>query len=250
MPILGPSGPIFTINDLVNEVILRCENRVSDTARAAVWLRDAILEITGNPDFRNEFDDLEVVGPTFALSAGVQEYPFSNFITSGDYNMSTLDVFLWSDPGTNLNRLKLNPSHYQEADKQPTLTQAQPTDWYRFGDNLGFTPVPNNSYQSQIRLYRMHPIAESDPAQTQLYIPRDWHEILVWAAVERGFMELLEYEKSAQIHQLLHGDPKHPDRPGLYDGRKKRREREAWRQQQALRPIVRGSSYGAQGRGF
>ena len=82
-------------------------------------------------------------------------------------------------------------------------------------------------------------------SQTQILIPREWNEILVWAAVERGFMEYLEYEKAAKVHQLIYGDPKHPERPGLIEGRKKRREMEAHRTEQALRPVYRRMMYGA-----
>lgn len=58
MLVVGSSGLIFTIDDLDDEVIARVENRTSDIGRARIWLRDAILEISSNPDFRNEFDQL------------------------------------------------------------------------------------------------------------------------------------------------------------------------------------------------
>jgi hypothetical protein len=98
------------------------------------------------------------------------------------------------------------------------------------------------AYRVQARIYKMHPINDAALNQTQILINRDWNEVLIWAAVKRGFMELLEYEKAAAVQKLLYGDPKHPERPGLLNGRKKRREKEQWRMQAALRPIVR--SYG------
>jgi hypothetical protein len=48
----------FTIGQLVPEVILRTENRTTDTTRAAIWLRDALLEISGSPDYRDDFVEL------------------------------------------------------------------------------------------------------------------------------------------------------------------------------------------------
>jgi hypothetical protein len=251
MPVLTPIGVQFLIEDLENEVILRVENRTTDTARADVWIRDALIEITSQPDFRNEFDLLEEYGPQFNLTAptgnppvGVQEYDFSNFVPPGDYNLATLDVLIWQDPPTNSVRRKLYPSHYQKADNfQPTFSL--PTEWYRFADTLGFTPVPDKAYQVQCRILRAHPINDNQLNQTLILIPREWNEILVWAAAQRGFMELLEYEKASVIHKLLYGDPKHPDRPGLIEGRKKRREMEAWRTEQPLRPVIRKSCFGA-----
>lgn len=236
--------PVFTIGDLDSEVILRLENRTTDLSRADIWLRDALLEITSDFDLRNEFDQLEVWGTPFNLTIDTQEYPETNLVPSDvDYNVSTLDILIWLDPPTNSIRWKLENSHYQKADMfQPT--NSVPTEWYRFGNNIGFNPIPDKGYQVQTRMLMQHPINDSDLTATTILIPRDWNEILIWASVERGFMEILEFEKAEKVHVLLYGDPKHPDRPGLIEGRKKRREQEAWRTEAVLRPIVRASCYG------
>lgn len=243
MPVLSPSGLyIFLISDLDNEVILRLENRTTDLSRADIWLRDALLEITSDPNFRDEFDQLEEYGQFYNLTTYVQEYLDTSIVPSTDYEVAILDLLIWQDPPTNSVRRKLGHSHYQKADDfQPTF--ALPTEWYRFGDLIGFTPVPDKAYQVQARLLRQHPINDTALATTQILIPRDWNEILIWAAVYRGFMELLEYEKAGAVYKILHGDPEHPERPGLLQGRKKRREMEAWRTEEALRPVVRRMCY-------
>jgi hypothetical protein len=245
MPVLSPSGVlIFAFSDIDNEVLLRTENRTTDLSRADIWLRDSLLEITSDPGFRNEFDQLEILGVQFALTPKQQEYPESSLIPVGNVNTATLDILIWQDPPTNSIRRKLMQSHYQKADNfQPTFSL--PTEWYRFGPNIGFTPVPDKAYQIQTRMLQMHPINDNVLSQTQILIPRDWNEILIWAAVERGFIEYLEYEKAAKIHTLLHGDPKYPGRLGLLEGRKKRREMEGHRTEEALRPVYRPSMYGA-----
>lgn len=251
-------GPVTTIANLESEVILKCENRTSDTARADIWIRDAILEISGNPDYRDDFDDLEILGLLTNLTGGaigvsVQEYPFSNFLPSPGgttiYNLSTLDVMLWIDFPTNNIRRKLNPSHYQEADKIVTYPSI-PTSWYRFADTLGFDPPPNQNYQVQCRVLQRHPFVDFFNAvgnlnTTTVLLPLEWNEIIEWAAAMRGFMELLEFDRAAQLRNMLYGDPKHPDKVGLISSVKKRRSREAWREQQPLRPIVQGSTWGS-----
>src|ERR1700730_109804 len=255
MPILTPSGTTFLISDLVNEVLLRCENKTTDASRAAIWIRDALIEITSNPDFRNEFDALEELGVPFNLQGGnvlvnfgtpvgsVQEYPFSSIVPPGDYNLATLDILIWQDPPTNSIRRQLQQSHYQKADNfQPTFSL--PTEWYRFADTFGVTPAPDKNYQIQPRILRAHPINDNVLSQTLLLTPREWNEVLISAAVERGFMEYLEFEKASMVHRLLYGDPKHPDRPGLIEGRKKRREMEGFRTSQSLRPTYRPICYG------
>jgi hypothetical protein len=245
MPVLNPNGVlVFNIGDLDSEVLIRTENKTSDLSRADIWLRDALLEITSDPDFRNEFDQLEIYGVQYALVPQQQEYLESLLIPTGDVNMATLDILIWQDPPTNSIRRKLMQSHYQKADNfQPTFSL--PTEWYRFGNTIGFTPVPDKAYQVQTRMLMMHPINDNDLPLTSILIPRDWNEVLIWAAVQRGFAEYLEYEKAASIYKMLHGDPKYPNRLGLLESRKKRREQEAHRTEEALRPVYRPSCYGA-----
>lgn len=179
-----------------------------------------------------------MLGTQFNLTIGKQEYDFSDIIPAGEVNDATLDIMMWIDPPTNLIRRKLRATSYQEADKFQILN-ATPNSWYRFGDTIGFIPVPDKTYQVQPRILRQHPFQENLLEASTILLPRNWNEILVWAAAERGFAELLEYEKAAAIHAMLHGDPKYPERPGLISGRKKRREREDWRSEKPLRPIVR-----------
>jgi len=218
-------------------------------------LRDAIVELTGGTKYRDDFDELEVWGGPFVLTPLVQEYPFNSLLpTINDVvtdqptialNMATLDVLIWDDPPTNNRRRQLGVTHYQDADRSSFInTQGPPSDWYRFGDNIGFTPVPSRGYQVQARILRMHPINTGNLALTPIILLPDWYDILIWSAVERGFMELLEFDKASAIHALLHGDPEHPEKPGLIQSMKHRRKREAWRKTVALRPIVRGYGYG------
>jgi hypothetical protein len=203
-----------------------------------------LLEITSDFDFRNEFDQLEEYGLPFTLTPQVQEYDESNLIPLGDVNVATLDILIWQDPPANTIRRKLVQSHYQKADNfQPTFSL--PTEWYRFTNTIGFTPVPDKTYQVQTRMLKQHPINDNNLSQTVILIPRDWNEVLIWMAVQRGFMELLEYDKATNVYKLLHGDPNHPKRIGLYEGKKKRREQEQWRTETPLRPVYRRSCWGA-----
>lgn len=241
--ILTPLTNQTFIRDLESEVILRCENKTTDTSRADVWLRDALLEISGNPDYRESFDQLEVTGPVFNLTQGQQEYPFTSLIAAGDYNLKTFDIMLWTDYPTNSVRKKLHYNDFREVDKFQQ-TQSIPVEWYRFGDNVGFNPVPNNPYQIQARVYRRHPLPAVNLRDNQVLLPQEWNEVLIWAAVMRGYMEYLEFEKAQGVRTMLYGDPKHPDKPGMIDNIKIRRRAEAWFEESALRPIVRGYGYG------
>lgn len=243
-----------TIQNLESEVILKCENRTQDGARADVWIRDALIEISGNPAYRESFTELEVTGPLFNLTGGplgvaVEEYDESNFITTPDFNLRSLQIFLWIDYPTNQIRKMLEPTSYQDANKFQSFPSL-PSEWYRYGNLIGIHPAPLQNYQVQARYMREHPITDYYNTQgmlnqTVILFPNEWLEVLEWAAAMRGFMELLEFEKAAQVRTLLYGDPKAPnDNPGLIKSVISKRKAEAWMQQQPLRPLIKSSCWG------
>jgi hypothetical protein len=252
MPILGPGGPAtlpsgqlaFLIQDLENEVLIRCENRTTDTARADVWIRDALLEISGNPDYRDDFPELELFGPIQQLTPKVQEYDEKMFVNTGDVPIVADDILIWVDYPANNVRRKLDVSHYQKTDRFTPIFSL-PTEWYRHSGNIGFNPVPDKAYQVQERMVRMHPINDNQLSQTTILLPRDWNEVLVWLAVYRGFSELMEYEKASKVITMLHGDPKDPSQPGLFYSVKRKRRKEQWRMESRLTFTRRPSMWGA-----
>src|SRR5262249_22448863 len=129
MPVLTPTGVIFFIGDLVPEVLLRVENRTTDTNRAAVWIRDSLLEISGHPDYRDDFPELEELGPTVNLVPQQQEYDNSLFIDAGSVYSNVADFVIWVDYPANQNRRKLDVSHYQKTDRFVPIFSL-PTEWY------------------------------------------------------------------------------------------------------------------------
>lgn len=243
-----------TFADLEPEIIRKLENRTTDASDVDRWLRDSLVEIAGNPDYRDSFPELEIRGPLFNLTGGpitiaVQEYPEALLLPPTDFNIKTLEIFIWTDFPTNQQRKALNPTVYQDADKfqsGPSL----PTQWYRFGTDIGFDPAPNQNYQVQASVMRRHPITDyfntlGQLRSTTLLLPNEWFEVLEWAAAMRGFMELLNFERAGEVRTLLWGDPEHPnDNPGLIASVKTKRRSEAWIQQQPLRPVVKSSCWG------
>lgn len=246
------------IQNLEQEVILKVENRTSETANADRWIRDALIELSGNPDLRDSFSELEILGPQFNLTGGdittsIAEYAESNFVPAGppaDYNIKTLDFLIWVDYPTNQQRRQLNPSHFQATDRYQS-NPSLPVEWYRFGNSIGFEPTPNQNYQVQARLMRRHPIIDYWNANgllntTPILMPAEWYEIIEWTAAMRGFMELLEFEKATSIRTLLWGDPDKPtDFPGLIASVKTKRRGEAWLKEQPLRVRKQGYTWGS-----
>jgi hypothetical protein len=94
-------------------------------------------------------------------------------------------------------------------------------------------------------MVKMHPINDNVLSQTVILLPRDWNEVLIMAAVQRGFIELMEYEKATAVHQQIYGDPKNRDgQPGLIFSVKRKRRKEQWRMESRLSMTRRPYMYG------
>ena len=243
--------------DLEAEVVQKLENRTTNTANIDRYLRDALIELTSNPDLRDSFPDLEVRGPVFNLQGGdimfsVQEYAESHFVWPMDFNVKFLNFVIWIDFPVNTRSQKLNPGVYQESDefKQgPSL----PVDWYRFGHLVGFDPTPNRNYLVQGTYQRRHPITDWFNTQgllntTIVLMSEEWYEVLEWLAAMRGFAELLNYPRAEEVYNMCWGrpDPHNSGErlPGLVTNVKSIRRAEAWLQQQPLRPVMRAVGWG------
>jgi hypothetical protein len=257
MPILSPTASGPTIADYAAIVCTKLENRTSDLDKAIEWVANSLVEITGDSDLRDDFDELEAWGDKFSLIPGQQEYPFSLMLNPQlTYNQATLSVMLWIDPPTNYTRVKLHPGHYQDADRMTTSSLSlgswsQPSDWYRFADQIGFNPIPNLGYTVQARCLQLFPINEGSPSvvgTTPILLTRQWKEVIIQSALMRGFMDLQEFDKAAAIHTMLYGDPKHPQDKGMIARVPTRRKKELYRESIGLRPIVRSYGFGG-GRG-
>jgi len=252
-PLISPAPA--TIGSLGPEVCTRLENRQADLSRSYVWLKDSLIELTTNTQLRDDFDELEVWTSEMYLNETDTEYPFSDLMPAltdaitgsaiTTLNMATLDMMIWVDPPTNSRRVKLDMTHYQQADKAsfPTST-GRPAEWYRFGDAIGFSPKPDAAYKVQGRILRYHPINTVAPETTPILLNSEWHDILIWMAVQRGFMELQEFSKANSIRVMLHGDPEDPGKLGLVQSTKKRHKREAFRSSGRLRPRIRNYGWG------
>ncbi len=227
--------PPFLFSDLLPEIQFALENRTSasDQTRIYGWLRDSLVEITTSMQYRDDLVELEVRGTPFNLTALVPMYSEDLFVPAvaaplqSGLNMATLDIILWTDPPTNSKFIKLEYNHYQNTDS--VYTNSLPSSWFRFGLELGFNPTPDKAYQVQGRCLQYHPINDSDLAATQILLKREWNEILVYMSAMRGWLALEEFEKAGAVRQILYGDPKDVNNPGLLKARKPVRQREMHR---------------------
>jgi hypothetical protein len=119
---------------------------------------------------------------------------------------------------------------------------------------IGFDPTPDRNYLVQASYQREHPIIDWFNTQgllntTPILMGQRWFEILEWLAAYRGFAELLNYPRAAEIFNMVWGEPDPQNAakrlPGLVTNVKTTRRSEAWMEQQPLRPIMHGYTWGS-----
>jgi hypothetical protein len=246
-----------TIQDLEQEVVQKLENRTTNTNNIDRYVRDALIELTSNPDLRDSFPELETRGPVYNLIGGsinisVQEYAETSFVWPEDRSVKILNFVIWIDFPFNTRTQKLDPGVFQEADEYKQ-GPSRPVSWYRIGNLIGFDPTPDRNYLVQATYQRAHPINDYFNTagllnKTIVLMREEWFEVLEWVAAYRGFGELLNYPRAQEVFNMVWGRPDPGTSgerlPGLITNLKSRRQSERWLKQQPLRPIIKGYTWG------
>jgi hypothetical protein len=60
-----------------------------------------------------------------------------------------------------------------------------------------------------------HPFNGDNLLISPLYVPPDWHDIIAYAAAERGAVTLRWNDQADYLHKLLYGDPASQMRDGV-----------------------------------
>lgn len=88
-----------------------------------------------------------------------------------------------------------------------TLTQNstdtdQPTHYSRRADNFILWPTPDEVYSVAVKYLK----TLSDILSSGAEVPQEWHEVILWGAVSRGFMQRGDWNRSnlAQNQQALY----------------------------------------------
>ena len=83
-----------------------------------------------------------------------------------------------------------------------------------------------------MRYQKRHPFNEANLVSSPVLIDETWHDIIEYAAAERGAVALRWNDQARFLHDLLFGDPEYQTsdgkkgRPGLIDARKVQMEQD------------------------
>jgi len=231
-----PGSSTITINGLINRVVAALQNRsdVSETQtnpemRPSRWLRDALREITADNVFeelRQPNPPLVTIGPGLGSTmngvASSYSYPVSSFINPGD------DVTLTEDPVIFLNTTFTGPSNSSNQIAYPmdyltpkaiapllNVPGGIPFKYTRFGTQFWFGSQPGQNYAVYLPYQIRHPFNDDNLLISPAYIPPDWHDIIGYAAAERGAVALRWNEQADFLHKLVFGDPDSMTKDGV-----------------------------------
>lgn len=260
------------INDIVPSVVSKIRQRTELAAYCPYYIAQSILDLSINI----EIDDLKQTGPLTNFVENLAEYPIvgydplgvngNPFIQSTDDGLATIcSWFVYFDTS---GVITPGQSTGKEIDKRdlrvvepmskilgiPSVYTIHGTSKNKGKIIVG--QMPDNPYACQLRYQRQHPFtipygnlmqANADTsmaaklAQSFVYMPDDWTEIITLAAAEKMCDDFGMTEIGQLYHNKLFGykDKKGNTYPGIIIEKQTLQQRNSVFNSRALRPIVR-----------
>jgi hypothetical protein len=249
MSVQQPAGVTLTINDLIQKVqsYLQNNSNANETQsnpemRPSSWLRDALREITQ----KYTFEELRKTGPLITIGPGLGSqgstfaYPVSQFLYPGEDYTRSEDPVIFLTP-TQFQQATQLAQQYGVPSPVPLLTTNNlvaygmnyvdmkaiqpllfipggiPFLYTRFGNLFYFGTQPGANYNVYLPYQRKHPFS-AKLAQSQVYVPEEWFEVIAIAAAEKGAYKLRWNDQAVALHSMLWGDPDY-ERSGGETGR-------------------------------
>lgn len=217
-----------TIGDLVPKVRFELGNRTDIDDKITSWLIDAYRELCMGYDL----ETLETSVQNLTVS-GIDTYAYPDDARA----MKSLFVVQSNQP------IEVKKKNIQVVRRYQVNGMGVPVIWAPFGSQYLVRPVPNGEWTLLVDYWRVPTIDETDTASmntTEVELPDDWFEILVFSAAERGHAKLQEADKAQAVHMTLHGDP-NPQKgwPGILKERTNRNAAENAISDYGLRPRIR-----------
>jgi hypothetical protein len=250
-----PGGTTITINDLIPGVQAALQNRadVSESQpnpamRPSKWLKDSIKEITES----YQFEELRVVGPPVNLSVPVggtatsvplgpyplSTYPISQFLRPGDDYTLLEDPVIFIDFPSNQIGYPMNYMTPKAIQPLLNIPGGVPFIYSRFGSNFWFGVAAGQTFTVFLPYQRRHPFVDSNLTSSPVYLPASWHDILEFAAAERGAVVNRWNDQATFLHNLLYGDPRGKGNVGLIAERILQQERDMQKSTRQLVPMI------------
>jgi hypothetical protein len=207
-----PAISTTRIADLIPNVTLLLQNR-SDIGsyNPGFFIQRAVQELT----LEYPFEELRTTGPQVPLVVNQYSYPVSYFTNPGDDYTTPYAVNIFVDYPQNTVAF---PLHYETPAGMRPMTfipGAFPARWSRFGPNIWLGPQPQYPYVVFVDYQIRHPF-DANLEETIVRMPAEWLEVVEYSAAYRMAAGPLRWmDMATYCKQMLYGDPKNPQQPGL-----------------------------------
>lgn len=132
---------------------------------------------------------------SFTTVDGTQEY---NFPSDSD----AVERVIIRDPDSNTWEPISKIDDWTMFDKQDDDEDAMPVYYSRRNNVFVFYPVPDAAYDVKVKYQQtLSDLQASGPG-----VPQEWHEVILWGAVSRGFFQLGDWNRGqqAQVQQATY----------------------------------------------
>ncbi len=246
-----PGTNPHVINDLYPGIKAKLQNRTDITEQqSSYWVRRALLDITESMIFEElrRFGPLVTIGPGLGYQGSNFMYPISDYLRQGDDYTLMEDpvIFLTPTSGQSFNQFWMVTDSVGFGMDYMTMKAIQPLlfigggipfKYCRYGQFFLFGTQPGQPYQTYLPYQIRHPFS-ANLAQSPLFIPTSWEEIVEYSAAMRGAEEKRWPDMVKDLKFVLYGDPKTPDVPGILAARKLQIERDQNKSTRQLIPSV------------
>lgn len=210
-----------TIGSLVSTVASLLGGRTDLNTKISGWIVDGYRDIAMTIPFETLEDTSEIT-----TVSGFDSYDYP----SGARGIKSVSVSL---PGIPNSIRPLWKRNIARIDRYP-MVPGMPSIWAPFGTQIVVRSVPNGQYVLTVRFW-LKPIIQETVNDTELMVPDDWLEIVTYEAQMRGYLDLQEQERAANVRSILYGQGD-PRKPGLVKQRLTRIQAESMDVSYGIRP--------------
>lgn len=239
----------MVINDLIEGVKAKLGNRTDAVARAPIWIKDAVLELTES----YPFEELKVTGPALQFVTNQFEYPITYFTNNNEiptiinswYVSYTTTLPVPSSTSSTTGRyLKFRTIPVVDI---MSKISGVPSKWTRNGSKFIVGQAPNQAYATQMRYQRTHPflcsLFDVDALKQQtIQMPDSWSIIIEFVAAILGAYENRMLDYATMYHTAVYGDPDYAStgrgNPGLIFKRTSTYDRDGSMNERQMQMVV------------
>lgn len=177
---------VTQIDDELKELLGVDDSDATPTQRM-LWINRSFWEITSKFEFKEKEGSYD-----FATVNGTSSYnvPVDN--------EAIQNVSIFDSTGLKLGALtRITQETYENTFTSDLNAREIPTHYYREGNQLILSPVPNSAYT--VRIKYLKTLADLI-AGGQIVLPQEWHELILFGAAYRGFL-VLNDKVSAEFYR-------------------------------------------------